>query len=41
MIKPTRQYAYFIWLFLEIVMNELRKNQNFYFDLQIHPTNIQ
>ena len=23
---------------LEIVMNELRKNQNFHFDLQIHPT---
>ena len=25
---------------LEIVMNELRKNQNFHFDLQIHPTLI-
>ena len=24
--------------FLEIVMNELRKNQNFHSDLQIHPT---
>ena len=23
---------------VEIVMNELRKNQNFHFDLQIHPT---
>ena len=23
---------------LEIVMNELRKNQNLHFDLQIHPT---
>ena len=23
---------------LEIVMNEMRKNQTFYFDLQIHPT---
>ena len=23
---------------LEIVMNEMRKNQNFPFDLQIHPT---
>ena len=26
------------WPNLEIVMNELRKNQNFHFDLQIHPT---
>ena len=25
---------------LEIVMNEMRKNQNFHFDLQIHPTLI-
>jgi len=23
---------------LETVMNELRKNQNFHFDFQIHPT---
>ena len=23
---------------LEIVMNEMRKNQTFHFDLQIHPT---
>ena len=23
---------------VEIVMNELRKNQKFHFDLQIHPT---
>ena len=26
------------WLTLEIVMNEMRKNQTFHFDLQIHPT---
>ena len=26
--------------YLEIVMNEMRKNQNFHFDLQIHPTLI-
>ena len=25
---------------LEIVINEMRKNQNFHFDLQIHPTLI-
>ena len=27
-----------IWPKIEIVMNELRKNQNFHLDLQIHPT---
>ena len=25
---------------LEIVMNELRKNWNFHFDLQLHPTDL-
>ena len=28
----------YIAVHVEIVMNELRKNQNFHFDLQIHPT---
>ena len=27
----------YIAVHVEIVMNELRKNQNFHFDLQIHP----
>ena len=30
--------VFFDLLKLEIVMNEMRKNQNFHFDLQIHPT---
>ena len=28
----------YIAVHVEIVMNELRKNQNFHFDLDIHPT---
>ena len=33
--QPSNPQSY-----LEIVMNEMRKNQNFHFNLQIHPTLI-
>ena len=35
-----RPFPTFFKKILEIVMNEMRKNQNFHFDLQIHPTLI-
>ena len=37
-LQASRKLKTVLVSYIEIVMNEMRKNQNFHFDLQIHPT---